>query len=145
MSHPENGGGRPVRVQLRRTKGWKMPPNTAKVDRTTKCGNPFIVERMSGRELWDAENQRWIRGLYSVRRLGGPWFYEAYIRSKQQATSRAVEMYRLEIAGTLNLERLRGKNLACWCKPGEPCHADVLLELANPPEPTLAEKIAGAE
>ena len=32
-------------------------------------------------------------------------------------------------------ERLRidlaGKNLACWCKPGEPCHADVLLEIAN--------------
>jgi hypothetical protein len=26
---------------------------------------------------------------------------------------------------------LRGKNLACFCKPGEPCHADVLLELAN--------------
>ena len=26
---------------------------------------------------------------------------------------------------------LRGKNLACWCKPGQPCHADVLLELAN--------------
>ncbi len=29
------------------------------------------------------------------------------------------------------LAELRGKNLACWCKPGEPCHADVLLELAN--------------
>ena len=28
---------------------------------------------------------------------------------------------------------LRGKNLACWCKPGTPCHADVLLALANPP------------
>ncbi len=26
---------------------------------------------------------------------------------------------------------LAGKNLACWCKPGEPCHADVLLKLAN--------------
>lgn len=26
---------------------------------------------------------------------------------------------------------LRGKNLACWCPPGVPCHADVLLELAN--------------
>lgn len=29
----------------------------------------------------------------------------------------------------------RGKsgaeNLACWCKPGAPCHADVLLEIAN--------------
>jgi len=28
---------------------------------------------------------------------------------------------------------LRGRNLACWCKPGAPCHADVLLELANRP------------
>lgn len=27
---------------------------------------------------------------------------------------------------------LRGKSLACWCKLGDPCHADVLLELANP-------------
>src|SRR5204862_232537 len=27
---------------------------------------------------------------------------------------------------------LAGRNLACWCKPGEPCHADVWLELANP-------------
>ena len=29
------------------------------------------------------------------------------------------------------LRRLRGKNLACWCKTTEPCHADLLLELAN--------------
>lgn len=28
---------------------------------------------------------------------------------------------------------LAGKNLACWCKAGSPCHADVLLELANRP------------
>lgn len=28
---------------------------------------------------------------------------------------------------------LRGKNLACWCKPGEPCHANALLEIANRP------------
>jgi hypothetical protein len=26
---------------------------------------------------------------------------------------------------------LAGRDLACWCKPGEPCHADVLLELVN--------------
>ena len=26
---------------------------------------------------------------------------------------------------------LRGKNLACWCKPGTPCHADVWLLLVN--------------
>lgn len=28
-------------------------------------------------------------------------------------------------------EQLRGKNLACWCRLDQPCHADVLLELAN--------------
>lgn len=28
---------------------------------------------------------------------------------------------------------LRMRNLACWCQPGEPCHADVLLDLANRP------------
>jgi hypothetical protein len=27
--------------------------------------------------------------------------------------------------------KLRGKNLACWCPLDQPCHADVLLELAN--------------
>lgn len=35
---------------------------------------------------------------------------------------------------------LRGKNLACWCKPGAPCHADVLLELANAP---ICEAVEG--
>lgn len=30
-----------------------------------------------------------------------------------------------------DLTPLRGKNLACWCRLGEPCHADVLLELSN--------------
>ena len=31
----------------------------------------------------------------------------------------------------LALDELRGNNLACWCKVGTPCHADVLLRLAN--------------
>lgn len=29
------------------------------------------------------------------------------------------------------VRELRGRNLACWCPEGEPCHADVLLEIAN--------------
>jgi hypothetical protein len=32
-------------------------------------------------------------------------------------------------------EKLRDKNLACFCKIGEPCHADVLLELASTEQP----------
>ena len=27
--------------------------------------------------------------------------------------------------------KLKGKDLACWCKVGEPCHGDVLLRYAN--------------
>jgi hypothetical protein len=34
----------PHRVQLRRAKGWRMPANTVKVDRTTLFGNPFSVK-----------------------------------------------------------------------------------------------------
>ena len=31
------------------------------------------------------------------------------------------------------LDRLRGRNLVCWCAP-LPCHGDVLLRLANAPQ-----------
>lgn len=41
------------------------------------------------------------------------------------------EWLRAHISLSLKVDELRGKNLACWCKPGEPCHADVLLEIAN--------------
>lgn len=30
-----------------------------------------------------------------------------------------------------DLPELRGKDLACWCRLDQPCHADVLLKLAN--------------
>jgi uncharacterized protein DUF4326 len=33
-------------VQLQRTKGWRMPPNTRKVDRSTIFGNPFDVNKV---------------------------------------------------------------------------------------------------
>jgi len=47
-----------------------------------------------------------------------------------------IELYRHYLAManlnhcTLDLHELRGKDLVCWCAP-LPCHADVLLELAN--------------
>ena len=40
----------PNRVQLSRAKGWRMPPNTVKVDRTTRWGNPCIVGTHGTRE-----------------------------------------------------------------------------------------------
>jgi hypothetical protein len=47
-----------------------------------------------------------------------------------------VERYRQDLpfllaSAHLDVSELRGKNLMCWCELGTPCHADVLLEVAN--------------
>lgn len=119
------GGTRPERIQLRRTKGWKMPPNTVKVDRSTRWGNPFSI---AGALDWGMTTpagahafvvkcfRAWLRGDLKADNL---W------RGPQSEAAR--QPFR-------DLSALRGKNLACWCRPGDPCHADVLLELANTPQ-----------
>ncbi len=96
----------PDRIQLSRAKGWRMPPNTIKVDRTTKWGNPFSVESLPAHARTPADA------------------FDPWIRSAAGAT----------IAQQARVA-LRGKNLACWCKIGAACHADVLLRIANAPEP----------
>lgn len=107
---------KPKRIQLSRKKGWKMPPNTIKADRSTKWGNPFIVGKHGTRQ----ECVRYFRML-----LGGYLCLgldDECLKEQQQLLKHAEK----------HIEQLRGKNLACWCK-GSPCHADVLLKLANPP------------
>lgn len=112
---------KPVRVQLSRKKGWKMPPNTVRVSRPGPYGNPFVIGE-------PAPN------CYSL-------FHQGVVENAEQA----VALFRRALTHELSkgtpaadraidlLANLHGKNLACWCKEG-PCHADVLLELANPPE-----------
>lgn len=54
-----------------------------------------------------------------------------------EANAEAVRRFEMETVPTRLAEDpdwltlLRGKNLACWCKLGLPCHADGLLRLAN--------------
>jgi hypothetical protein len=54
------------------------------------------------------------------------------------SAAKAIEAYRaiIDHEEILKLIRsnLRGKDLACWCPLDQPCHADVLLEIANAPE-----------
>lgn len=102
----------PQRIQLRRTKGWKMPPNTVKVDRTTRWGNRYLVGK------WGLTRQRFGSPPIPPTAENCVAWFRSYAENKA--------FHERDW-----LEPLRGKNLACWCKPGEPCHADVLLELAN--------------
>jgi len=107
----------PHRVQLRRSKGWMMPPNTLKVDRTSRWGNPWrIVAPNKHRKVWAVD---------------GPRVYQE-CADEWEALSLALRKFRFRAETTPGfLHGLRGKNLACWCALDKPCHADVLLELAN--------------
>ena len=98
-----------------------MPENTVKVDRTTKWGNPFRVG-----DTYDVSEDDGLSSTGETVTI--------------QDAADAVEAFKswVDCAGwthtELNLDELRGKNLACWCPLGSPCHADVLLELANQTE-----------
>jgi hypothetical protein len=62
---------------------------------------------------------------------GNPFPVEKYGREAAIRKYRSYLETFLECPGAPDISTLRGKNLACWCKPGEACHADVLLEIAN--------------
>lgn len=106
----------PVRIQRKRTKGWKMPENTVYVGRGTKWGNPFAVGKPGGAFTAMVKDRRHAWQLYN-----------SIAREKPALVAAARE-------------ELKGKNLACWCPlPSEPyepdcCHAAVLLEIANAAE-----------
>lgn len=117
----------PIRVQLRRSKGWRMPPNTVKVDRTTPWGNPWRITV--------GTNLRTGKHVYFVDRGD----FESVIRvsdTRPEAVAVAVALFRQWVnAPQQSTWRdratlvLKGKNLACWC-PDE-CHGNVLLEMVN--------------
>lgn len=78
-----------------------MPENAVYVGRPTKWGNPYQVGRFGADTARDAVDQ-----------------FRNFVIGNYSAFKD-------------DIEELRGKDLACWCPLNQPCHADVLLELAN--------------
>ena len=105
MNHYPKDPHAPIRVQLSRKKGWKMPPNTMSVARPHAMGNPHHV------------------GFC-------PTCGVTHTREEAIAEFAAMFAANPYLVGMTELA-LKGKNLACWCKLDEPCHADFLLRLAN--------------
>lgn len=112
----------PRRIQRKRERGWKMPSNTIYVGRPTEWGNLWTVGLVHC-------------GCRSVGECNHNNF-------RCETAAEAVEMFRKWITGELAQQsttklaerarqELRSKNLACWCDLNKPCHADVLLEIAN--------------
>ena len=106
----------PVRIQLSRKKGWRMPMNSVKVDRSTKWGNPFIV----GTDGTRAQCVEWFRAM-----LAGQICISMRVPELPDAQIAYMKM------ASRDRRHLRGKNLACWCPLDASCHADALLEMAN--------------
>lgn len=102
-----------------------MPDNTVSVTRPGKWGNPFIV----GNQLTDLPDS-----VSRIIRFTGEEMDANVITPKIAVDAFKIWITFAYAADSLrdSLHELTGKNLACWCKIGEPCHADVLLELANP-------------
>jgi len=116
----------PTRVQLKRTKGWRMPENTVKVDRSTRFGNPFaVIEGIRDAATAVDLFRRAMRTPASLRR------HQILTILKGQRGRGEGAILDIKVG----LPSLRGKNLACWCNLDAPCHADVLLELANATTP----------
>ena len=118
--------GGPRRIQRRRTLGWRMPANTVYVGRGSIWANPFRVGAPRG---------DWLPPLRAAQavRLYERWLTGAAAQPPH-GVARAVIL--------ANLHQLRGKDLACWCPLVDmhanpvPCHAEVLLRLANTQNPT---------
>ena len=135
----------PKRIQRKRTKGWKMPEGAVYVGRPTVFGNPFEVFKTDCCGFWDVRDENDVTYLvdHNVTHRDGcaPHWAKSY------ATREAVRLYSDHLTywfgGLMKhdapfreaVESLRGHDLACWCPLDQPCHADVLLELANPTHP----------
>lgn len=116
----------PERIQRRRTKGWRMPEGAIYVGRPGFWGNPYqagIAAKMpflaDGTVLTMSESVDCYRDFILG---GGPTLLESRWHSSRVG---------------LAIAELRGRDLACWCPLEDscgrpvPCHADVLLEIAN--------------
>jgi hypothetical protein len=142
----------PKRVQRQR-KGWRMPEGAVYVGRPGVFGNPAVIE--CDRSIANTVNP-WHLWAGDV----GPGL--GWSVTKAEATARAVRFYREWLTRTKGgritnrlgdttaaymaqydeiwkrMDELAGHDLACWCPLDQPCHADVLLELANASRTTPA-------
>lgn len=107
----------PRRIQRSRTKGWRMPEGAVYVGRPTGWGNPFahrdpaIAKRMF---------RAWLLGTCRSSDLMDCRVVVSRLGDRRRAILQTLDW-------------LAGKPLACWCPLDHPCHADVLLALANAP------------
>lgn len=136
----------PKRIQRQRSAGWRIPEGAVYVGRPSRYGNPYVVGEALARvpaldgSEWEPED-----------RISAPGYHHPYMHadghytrhvSRLQTRAECVESFRLHLAKWGKImtghgatiaqirDELAGKDLICWCPLDQPCHADVLLEIA---------------
>ncbi|MCA1222441.1 DUF4326 domain-containing protein [Streptomyces sp. 8L] len=127
----------PSRIQRKREKGWTAPIDAQGrkplyVGRGTPWGNPWAVTQTDTGTGW-AVNWTGKRGYRKPIGLNS----RIPADDRRDAHALAVELYEMWLHSNPELmdqarEQLAGRDLMCWCHESYPCHADVLLALANP-------------
>lgn len=108
----------PQRIQMRRTKGWRKPEGAVYVGRPSKWGNPFVVHPGG----WGGCDRHDFNCVMSS--------WDAVTKYRHSILWPIGGQPRVPTPDYIR-QQLRGRDLACWCPLDQPCHADVLLELAN--------------
>ncbi|RSN12834.1 hypothetical protein DMB42_11695 [Nonomuraea sp. WAC 01424] len=122
----------PKRIQRRRTKGFRLPEGAVCVDRSTRWGNPIRItperSERDGRRMYrvhgspmDHHGGPSYIDIETARYFAAKFFKWDLLNGRYGNAYPSLEEIRRELAG---------KDLACWCPEG-PCHADVLLEIAD--------------
>jgi hypothetical protein len=110
-----------------------MPEGAVYVGRPTKWGNPFSMKVCKTRAKAKRLYRAWLVGTFSEKSI------EKIIGGGATVAEQPLAIFQYLLwRGSLrhHLDELRGKDLMCWCPLDQPCHADVLLEIANAPEAT---------
>ena len=116
---------KPKRIQRKREKGWKMPAGTVYVGRPSKWGNDFRVSKYKHGFIVRNGNVGLNGHIYETKLSASKVCVKVYAQNIRQRV----------IYKDIDLSELAGKDLACWCPLDQPCHADVLIELANSNNP----------
>lgn len=106
-----------------------MPKGAVYVGRPSKWGNPFVLRQVEPiapklEPMWAVTYNGTVLVRWDTRQLAARDAVDRFRRLMR-------EPWADRPAEKALLATLRGKDLACWCPLDQPCHADVLLELAN--------------
>ncbi|BBG20717.1 hypothetical protein RVR_P1100 (plasmid) [Actinacidiphila reveromycinica] len=110
----------PARLTCSRKRGSRKPPGARVVDYRTAYGNPFKHDGTP------------------AGRIAAALRFHAFLQERRNPPAEWTNPFPGYPSDEQIRQQLAGRDVMCWCSPGAPCHADVLIATANPRGSTSA-------